>query len=197
MNSGYRESGAEALRGATALARLLLRERVQQGGRAVDATCGNGHDTLLLARLVGPAGTVWGFDIQQQALVATAALLADAGCRDQVKLVPAGHERLAEFVTGPVDAAVFNLGYLPGGDKGCTTRPAETLSALSQAIELLAPGGLVCSVLYTGHPGGAAEADGIAEWAARLPPKQYHVWNSRQMNRSPAAPYLIFIEKAS
>ena len=184
------------LRGATALCHLFLRERVQAGDRVVDATCGNGHDTLLLARLVGSAGKVWGFDIQEPALAATAALLEREGCREQVELLHAGHERIAEFVDGPLDAVIFNLGYLPGGDREIVTRPAETLSALNQASELLAPGGRICIVLYSVHPGGTEEAEAVESWAAGLPPKEFHVWRSRQMNRSPAAPYLILVEKA-
>lgn len=184
------------LRGATALCHLFLRERVQAGDRVVDATCGNGHDTLLLVRLVGSAGKVWGFDIQEPALAATAALLEREGCREQVELLHAGHERIAEFVDGPLDAVIFNLGYLPGGDREIVTRPAETLSALNQASELLAPGGRICIVLYSVHPGGTEEAEAVESWAAGLPPKEFHVWCSRQMNRSPAAPYLILVEKA-
>ena len=188
-------AGFDGLRGATALSHLFLRERVGRGGRVVDATCGNGHDTLLLARLVGPEGKVWGFDVQEAALAATAALLKTAGCRERVDLVLAGHERLTEFVSCPLDAAVFNLGYLPGGDRGCMTRPVATLAALSQASALLAPGGRICIVLYTGHPGGVEEAEAVDAWAAGLPPKEFHVWQSRQLNRSAAAPYLILVEK--
>lgn len=34
------------------------------GETVVDATCGNGHDTLALARLVGPSGCIIAMDIQ-------------------------------------------------------------------------------------------------------------------------------------
>lgn len=162
----------------------------------MDATCGNGHDTLLLAGLVGPNGKVWGFDVQESAILATATLLADAGCRERVVLVHAGHERLADFVTRPLAAAVFNLGYLPGGEKSRVTRPGETLAALAQGTELLSPGGRICIVLYTGHAGGTEEAEAVDAWAAGLQPKDFHVWRCRQMNRSSAAPYLILVEKA-
>ncbi len=188
--------GVDGLRGATALAHLFLREVVKPGDSVVDATCGNGHDTLLLADLVGSGGKVWGFDIQKQAISTTAALLESAGCRQQVELIHAGHEELSTFVTGPVVAAVvFNLGYLPGGEKGCVTCPTETVMALCQAMELLIPGGRICIVLYTGHPGGDEEATAVESWAAGLLPKEFHVWCSRQMNRSSVAPYLIMVEK--
>ena len=187
---------SDGLRGATALAHLFLREVVRPGDRVVDATCGNGHDTLFLAQLVGPEGKVWGFDIQEQAMAATAALLEGAGCRERVELHHAGHEQLTTSVTSPVDAVVFNLGYLPGGDKGCITSPHNTVVALTQAVELLAPGGRICISLYTGHPGGMEESDAVEAWGAGLLPREFHVWCSRQMNRSAGAPYLIMVEKA-
>jgi ubiquinone/menaquinone biosynthesis C-methylase UbiE len=178
------------------MSRLFLRERVGPGSRVVDATCGNGRDTLLLAELVGPHGKVWGFDIQQDALDATAALLEAAGCRDRVELVHAGHENLAKYVSGSLDALIFNLGYLPGGDKRCVTTPRESLAAMAQGVELLTPGGRICIVIYTGHPGGAGEAAAVESWAGGLPPKGYHVWSFRQLNRSCSAPYVILVEKA-
>ena len=186
----------DELRGATTLSRLFLRERVRPGGRVVDATCGNGHDALLLAELVGPRGKVWGFDIQESAISATSSLLVEAGFRDRVELVHAGHENLAKYVSHPLDAIIFNLGYLPGGDKNCVTCPRETLAALTQGAKLLAPGGRICIVLYTGHAGGALEAGAIESWAGGLSPKEHHVWSFRQMNRSCTAPYVILVEKA-
>jgi SAM-dependent methyltransferase len=189
------KTGFDGLRGATALSHLFLRERVRAGDRVVDATCGNGHDTLFLAELVGSTGMVWGFDIQESAITATAALLESAGCREQVELIHGGHEQLSSFVSGPVDAVVFNLGYLPGGDKGCVTRPWETVAALIQATSLLAPGGRICISLYTGHPGAPEEAEAVEAWAGELLPREFHVWCSRQLNRSPTAPYVILVEK--
>lgn len=185
------------LRGAVPLCHLFLRERVRAGDRVVDATCGNGNDTLLLAKLVGSTGKVWAFDTQEAAIGATQTALAEAGCREWVEVVHGGHERLAEQVTGPVAAVVFNLGYLPGGDKGFVTRPESTRQALEQAASLLMPGGVVLVVVYTGHPGGDEEWDTVRSWAAGLAPREFNVWQARQMNRSEAAPFLVLVEKAS
>lgn len=198
MNSRPKDAPpAEELRGAAPLSHLFLRERVGTGDRVVDATCGNGHDTLLLAQLVGPSGKVWGFDVQEKALATTTSLLESHGMRDRVELFLAGHERLAEFVRTPLDALIFNLGYLPGGDKQCVTRSESTLTAVAHGAELLVPGGRICIVLYTGHPGGAEEAGAVDSWAGGLDPKRFHVWRCRQGNRSTAAPYLILLEKAA
>ncbi|KAF0216673.1 MAG: hypothetical protein FD174_3610 [Geobacteraceae bacterium] len=190
-----REGKYRGLRGAVALSHFFLRERVRPGDRVVDATCGNGHDTLFLAGLVGPAGKVWGFDIQDDALAATRVLLDEAGCLDRLELVAAGHECLSDHVTEPVQAVVFNLGYLPGGDKTRITRPDNTLPALEQAAQLLQPGGIIIVVLYSGHPGGAEECRAVDEWGAALSPELFNVWRSCQPNCPPTAPYLILVEK--
>ncbi len=184
------------LSGAVALSHFFLRERVQPGDRVVDATCGNGHDTLFLARLVGPGGRVWAFDVQKGALAETRGLLFEEGCLEQVELVAAGHERLAEFVLEPFKAAVFNLGYLPGGDKQLVTRPESTVAALQQAADLLLPGGIITICAYTGHPCGPAEAAAVERWGAALDPRRFNVWASRQANRPASAPYLVLIDRA-
>ena len=183
------------LRGAVPLCHLFLRERVRPGDRVVDATCGNGNDTLLLAKLVGSTGKVWGFDTQESAITATDAALCSAGYRDRLELVRDGHERLAEYVTEPVRAVVFNLGYLPGGDRGVVTRPESTRAALEQAASLLAPEGFVLVVVYTGHPGGMEEWETARSWATALAPREFNVWQARQLNRSDAAPFLVVVEK--
>ncbi|HEY6839292.1 MAG TPA: class I SAM-dependent methyltransferase [Geobacteraceae bacterium] len=185
-----------SLRGAVPLSHLFLRERVKPGDRVVDATCGNGNDTLLLARLVGEPGRVWAFDLQEEALAATRRLLAGAGVEERVELVAAGHEKLADIVREPVAAVVFNLGYLPGGDKEFITRPATTVAAVAAALELLLPGGLLLVVIYTGHPGAAEEEEAVLSRVSVLDPRAYNVWTSRQANRPPTAPYLVVAEKA-
>ncbi len=183
------------LTGAVPLSHSFLYERVGSGDRVVDATCGNGRDTLFLARLAGPGGKVWAFDLQEEALAKTRDLLAEAGFLGQTELVNAGHERLAEFVTGPVKAVIFNLGYLPGGDRHFITRPAQTMAALDQACQLLLPRGIIAVCVYTGHPGGTDEGKAVEEWAAGLSPRDFNTWVCRQANRGPSAPYLVLVEK--
>ncbi|AJE02659.1 tRNA (mnm(5)s(2)U34)-methyltransferase [Geobacter pickeringii] len=185
----------KGLFGAVPLAHAFLRERVREGDRVVDATCGNGHDTAFLAELVGDAGTVWAFDIQEGALAATEARLAAAGYRGRAEFIPRGHEQLAAVVSGPVRAVVFNLGYLPGGEKETVTAAATTRAALEQAAALLLPGGIVTVAVYTGHPGGAEEGRVVEEWAAALPPARFNVWRCRQLNRPETAPYLVAVER--
>ena len=184
----------ETLRGAVPLSHFYLRQRVRPGDTALDATCGNGFDTLLLAQLAGEGGRVWGFDVQPRAIAATRLLLQREGCPDTVQLFEASHERLAEFVPAGLRAAVFNLGYLPGGGT-LVTDPRTTVSALGQAAGLLAPEGIITVSLYTGHEGGPEEAAAVQEWGASLDPREFNVWCSRQLNRPPVAPYLVLVER--
>jgi len=194
--SGLALTDRPSLRGPVPLSHLLLRQYVRQGDSVIDATCGNGNDTLLLARLTGPAGRVWAFDIQQPALEQTAHLLEEAALSERVVLVEAGHETVAAHVTEPVAAAVFNLGYLPGGDRSVVTRPESTLAALGQTLELLQPVGIIAVTIYPGHPGGAAEQAAVEEWSASLSPGTAHVWRMGQLNAAADAPYFILIQKA-
>ncbi|MCM2356783.1 MAG: methyltransferase domain-containing protein [Geobacteraceae bacterium] len=187
---------SNSLRGAVPLSHLFLRERVRPGDRVVDATCGNGHDTLLLAQLVGPEGRVWAFDVQEEALTATRELLSGEGLSGRVELLRAGHERLAEFVREELRAVVFNLGFLPGGDREFVTRPEHTVAALEQAAGLILAGGIITVCIYTGHPGGPEEGEAVARWGAGLSPKRFNVWSSRQLNRPATAPYLVLVEKS-
>lgn len=188
-------SAKASLRGAVPLSHFFLRERVRPGDLALDATCGNGLDTLLLAELAGEGGRVWGFDLQPAAIGATRALLEREGRLSRVELVQAGHERLSEFVPAGLRAAVFNLGYLPGGDTSLVTSPESTVSALQQAASLLARHGILVVSLYTGHDGGPEEALAVEAWGAALPPKEFNVWRSRQLNRPETAPYLLLVER--
>jgi SAM-dependent methyltransferase len=162
----------------------------------IDATCGNGHDTLLLAELVGSSGRVWAFDIQKKAVETTASRLADAGLSDTVALVHGGHETLAEHCSAPVNAVVFNLGYLPGGDRTVVTRPESTLAGLEQSLEIIGPGAVVIITLYPGHEGGEQERTALEARLVQLPPNGFHVWRMGQMNVPATAPYVILIQKA-
>lgn len=155
----------------TALAHARLAAHLRAGDRAVDATAGNGHDTVFLAEQVGAGGRVWAFDIQRQALEATQRRLRDRGLEGRVSLVSAGHETLAEHLPrharGGLAAVMFNLGYLPGGDHRLVTRPETTQAALSAAWRLLAPGGLISLMVYRGHAGGREEYLALQDWCRR------------------------------
>ncbi|KKM11767.1 hypothetical protein SY88_07055 [Clostridiales bacterium PH28_bin88] len=180
---------------AVTLAHKLLGEVVSAGDTAVDATAGNGHDTLYLARLVGEGGRVYAFDVQIPALEGTARRLEEAGLVDRVRLIHDGHEQMEQYVPPGVRAVMFNLGYLPGGDHRVITVPESTLPALEQSFRLLLPGGVITIVIYTGHPGGSEEASQIEQAMAALPQPEWDVVRIDFPNRRHRSPYLLFLQK--
>lgn len=163
---------------------------------AVDATAGNGRDTFFLAAGVGPGGRVFAFDIQPAALERTRQRLLDAGLEGRVTLLPVNHREMIAHVPGPVNAVMFNLGYLPGGDRRVITRPESTVTALKAGLSLLIPRGRISLVVYTGHPGAQEELKAVEEFTAELSPREFTVLRLSYWNRSRQAPVLIFIEKA-
>jgi len=152
----------------TRIAQDRVAEVLHDGDLAVDATVGNGHDTLFLARQVGPTGRVWGFDVQADTLARVQTQLNQSDLAGRVQLLHTGHEHLAtalpDDARGRLSAVMFNLGYLPGGDKQLTTRPDTTLQALAASVANLRPGGLLSVMVYRGHTGGQQEADAVADW---------------------------------
>jgi predicted methyltransferase len=173
------------------LAHEAVRAGLKPGDVAVDATAGNGHDTLLLVELVGPTGRVFAFDVQPDALARTAARLGGAS---NVVLLKRDHAEMGAAIPvehhGRIGAVMFNLGYLPGGDHALITRTASTLSALSAALELLRPDGVLTVLAYTGHPGGAEEADAVARALAPFSARE-----ERGQRDGPAVPRLFVVHK--
>jgi glycine oxidase len=181
----------------TEQAQLAIRSVLRPGEVAIDATAGNGRDTKFLAETVGDNGFVYGFDLQQTALDRTAEQLQAAGL-SHVKLVCRDHaEMLMEIApshVGKISAAMFNLGYLPGGDKEFITNPEKSVPAVRAACELLRPSGICTVVAYVGHPGGAEEFDAVRSCLRDLPPLRFDV--QEPPDRGPAnAPRLFIIRK--
>ena len=127
--------------GARKWAKALIEGNVNPGAIVVDATMGNGYDTLWLAQQVGEEGKVYAFDIQEEALKRTFERLCENHVENRVRLICAGHETMREHISEPIDAAVFNLGWLPGTPHERTTRAETTVMAVNAALSLLKPGG--------------------------------------------------------
>lgn len=185
------------LQSALAYTHTLIKQTVQPGDIVIDATVGNGHDTLLLARLVGDSGKVIGFDIQEKAIAETAKHLSEAGLHHRVQLHHQGHETIDEVQSSSesVSLVVYNLGYLPKGDKSVVTTPDTTLDSLKQALTHLKKNGLVLLMIYYGHEGGKEEKDAVLRFTEDLPQKEYSVLHYHYLNQKNSPPFLIAIEK--
>jgi tRNA G37 N-methylase Trm5 len=152
----------------TVEAQKRITDYLSSGDIAIDATAGNGHDTLFLARIVGPQGKVIAIDIQGDAVERLQRKLQEQGLSDRVELAVGNHAQMKQIVApkyhGRVACVMFNLGYLPLGDKSITTTRDSTLEAVQGATELLKPGGMMTLLAYVGHTGGREEATAVSEW---------------------------------
>ena len=173
----------------------LLRQQLCPGALAVDATMGNGHDTLFLAQLVGLAGHVWAFDVQQSALENTLKRLRDAGTEGNVTLILDDHANMASHVPEAVDAVVFNLGWLPGQTHTVTTKTETTLRAMEAALKLLKIGGLMTVCVYPGHAEGERELQAAAEWIKSLDDRRYDAISRGYENIRAKPPRLFAVVK--
>lgn len=170
----------------------LLEQAVEAGDVVIDATAGNGHDTYFLAGITGDTGKVYAFDIQQQAIEATRKRTEELS---HVELICDSHAKIEHYVSEPIAAAVFNLGYLPKGDHAIITKSESTLQAIGQCLERLKTGGLVLVVIYSGHNGGSEERDAVMDYVKQLPQTRYDVMKYEFINQQHSPPFLVAIEK--
>ena len=173
-------------------AKEYILKNPNENGVYVDFTMGNGHDTEFLCG-VAKNGKVYSFDVQPAALENTQKLLSEKG-HTNFELILSGHQNVKEYVKEPIDGGMFNLGYLPGGDKRITTLRETTMPAVEAAIELLAPDGILCVAVYPGHAEGEAEGEMLTEYLSTLP--RWHLCATKiKILNSPTSPYFIIIEK--
>ena len=172
------------------MAHAFLEEVVTDEDIVVDATMGNGHDTLFLARL---AKKVYAFDIQEQAVEQTTKRLAEAKL-DNVELLLTGHENVDQYVES-IKAAIFNLGYLPSADKTVITQPHTTIQALEKLCQRLVAGGRIAVMIYYGHAGGDVERDTVLDFVSQLPQQEFTVALYKTINQINQPPFLVMIEK--
>ncbi|MEK4627567.1 class I SAM-dependent methyltransferase [Solibacillus sp. FSL R7-0682] len=176
-------------------AQTLLKMSITEGDIAVDATAGNGHDTLFLANLVGDEGYVYAFDVQKEAVDATLHRLLDNALEHRAIVLKDGHENVSKYVTKPVAGAIFNLGYLPGSNHDLVTKPNTTIQAIESLLKLLKVGGIIVLVVYHGHEGGKEERDAIIHFVSELPQKYVHVLRYEFINQKNEPPFIIALEK--
>ncbi len=192
-------TASERPKSMTTLAQARVRSALRPGDWAIDATIGNGNDVFFLAHTVGPTGKVYGFDIQDLAHARTNIILGEAGLLARVKLIHTGHEQMLDELPrdwpGKVAAVMFNLGYLPRGDKGVITQPETTLRALDASAICLKRGGVLSVVMYQGHLGGKNETLAVKEWAKQLPPHDYAVELIQSGQFTEDAPELLVVSK--
>lgn len=187
----------------------FIRQQVKEGDFCIDATVGNGNDTVLLCELAGSKGKVAGFDIQEKAVEETRTRLKEWGLDSGAKLFCCGHERMEECLRsdpdcakmteraedgyGQVSCIVFNFGYLPGGDHKIATKAESSVEAIRQGLTLLEKNGMMSLCIYSGGDSGFEERDRILAYLKGLDSRKYLVIMSSYYNRpnNPPIPAMI------
>jgi|SRR5690625_504952 len=185
-------------KGIIPFAHQLLRDCVQEGDTVIDATCGNGNDTLFLCQLVGNFGHVYGFDIQKQAIETTQALINGNGYTN-ISLIHDSHEKIDQYIPqklhNKVGGAIFNLGYLPRSDKQIITKSESTLAAINSLLKYIRVGAYIVIVVYHGHEGGKEEKRAVMDYVRQLDQQQYAVIQYQFINQKNNPPFVVAIEK--
>ncbi len=172
---------------------------MQSGGWAIDATCGNGNDTLKLAEILREKqGGIICIDLQQEAIDKTKDLLQShlsAEDLTRVHLHCQSHTHFPPIAEkNPIRLIVYNLGYLPKGNKWVTTMTLSTVESVKKAMTLIVPGGAVCITCYPGHKEGKREEKALLEKLSNLCPMTWNVCSHTFPNRT-LAPSLLMLQK--
>lgn len=182
----------------TTLAHQTIQQYLNIGDYAIDATVGNGHDCCFLAKQVGDSGHIFGFDIQSQAITTTQKKCVENQLMPSTTLINSCHSHIKQYIPveqqGKIKAIMFNLGYLPQGDKSIITVPHSTLIALNSALDLLDSNGIMTITAYLGHLGGKTEADQIKQWIQQLADHAYKIQIIPSSDK-PTAPILFIVLK--
>ncbi len=182
---------------AITFAHTFLTQHLRAPQLCIDATCGNGHDTLFLAQLMPENGRLIALDIQPEAIAQTEACLSRAGILPtQYQLHCADHANLAQYAAqGTADAILFNFGWLPGADHAVFSGEDSSLPALDAALRTLKKGGILSAILYSGEGIGHAEKEAILHWMRALPLTEYTVLTCQFANWADTAPLPCFVLK--
>lgn len=171
----------------TDLSHHILSSYVENKVVALDGTLGNGGDCDFLSENFQ---RVYAFDIQEKAIDQY-----KQRNKKNVSLILDSHENIEKYINEGIDAAIYNLGFLPGGDKSITTKADSTLKSIGTTLKLLNNGGILIVAVYVGHEEGAKEGDALLEYTSKLPKDKFGVMLHKVINRSENSPYMLVIEK--
>lgn len=180
---------------AMGIAKRVCNLKLSKGDVVIDATMGNGNDTIFLCELVGNSGKVYAFDVQEGAINSTREKLSKLNYLERAELIHDGHENMNKYISEKVKLVIFNLGYLPRGNHEITTKRETTIEAVNKSLELLEVNGVVAIVIYHGHENGKLEREALYEFTSNLNQKEYNVVKMSFINQVNNPPELICIEK--
>ena len=179
------------------LAHKYWKDLLDPSDNVIDATCGNGKDTLFLSKLL-PNGKIFCFDIQKKAIENTFSLLKENLEKDFTKrifFINNSHEDFSSIEKSiPIKLIVYNLGYLPGGDKNITTKTSSTLESINNALKIITQDGAISITCYP-HKEGLKEQEAILKFLESLNSPKYSICFHKWINKK-NVPNLIWIRKS-
>ena len=185
---------AKFINKVTEVNKIYLENIIQEGDVVVDATMGNGYDTVYLAKKVGENGKVYAFDVQEESLKSTTKKVNKEELNN-VELILDGHQNMDKYVKEEVSCIVFNLGYLPRAKHQIITKADTTLEAIKKGLELLKPNGVMSIAIYSGHEGGMEEKNEVYKYTETLDQNYFNVLCTKFINQINNPPELLLIEK--
>lgn len=158
---------------------------------AVDMTVGNGFDSKNILEILQPE-KLYCFDIQQEALDNSKILLEKyLNC----ELILENHKNFDKFVKENIDFAIYNLGYLPKGDKNITTNAEDVEESLKKLLGKLNSKGIIFITFYIGHSAGQIESLEVSKFIQKLNQKEYTILKFTFENQKNNPPYVVMIQK--
>ena len=159
-----------------------LQKHITPGDTVIDATLGNGFDTLKIAEILDGSGKIYGFDIQPLAIENSRKLLASLPePKPTITLIEASHADFEHYIHEKIDFIIYNLGYLPKGDKEITTQAESTIQSVQSGLSLLRGNGIML----------------IESFLSALDQKQFNVLKQQFINQKNSPPFIYVIEKAN
>ena len=177
-------------------AKFFAKKHISQGDICIDATCGNGEDTLFLFEAVGGSGRVLSFEIQSDIIRKTKFRLSDTPNSANISYINKSHIHMDEYASQEsVSCIMFNLGWLPGGDHDIRTGSETTILALEKSLSLIKPGDIISLCLYCGKEMGYEEKNVVLAIAQNLG-NAYDVFYIDYLNKHDPPVNLFIVKKA-
>lgn len=173
---------------------MLIKSYVKENHICLDGTVGNGNDTMKILNTLNGTGKIYGFDIQEDAINHTESLIFSRNYKTEVLLIKDSHEYVDRYIKERINFAIYNLGYLPGGDKNIKTNYTSTIISIKKVLDLLAPNGILLITVYLGHPGGMDEYTAINDYLETLEQKNYNVFKLKFINQKNNPPIIFGVE---
>ena len=104
------------------------------------------------------------------------------------------HEFISNYLNDNIDAAVFNLGYLPFSDKAVATKGETTVKAIQHILPFLKKDGRIFITTYITHDTGDEIKD-IYNFLSELDKSKYNVLHINLINKENTPPELFIVEK--